>query len=296
MEYKILTKEEINVTNRSDRVSNIPNATKVKQVFNHLNVQKVIQKYKTKKMAENSPFYCKDCCCGFDRILHYNNHLESNKHKKRISKETTIHLCSICQKGFSYLSNLSRHRSKCRENQAKEVEEIEIPKMDLAAEIQDLRRSIEEIKQKKVEVIKKNKNTTCPNSFGNENLDYITDKDILDCMNKKYSSIILLLIEKIHYDPEHPENNNVQIPNIKLPYVKIMNIKLEWELRKKKDIIHSMVENAYNILCNKFHELDVNKQQLLDFQEKYKNMDKPTIKNININIECLILNNRRKCK
>jgi len=305
MEYKILTKEEINVTNRSDRVSNIPNITKVKQVFNHLNVQKVIQKYKTKKTAENSPFYCKDCCCGFDRIQHYNYHLESNKHKKRISTETTLHICSICQKGFSYLSNLSRHRSKCRENQAKEVEEIEIPKMDLAAEIQDLRRSIEEIKksraedikQKKVEAIKKNKNITCPNSFGNENLDYITDKDILDCMNKNYSSIILLLIEKIHYDPEHPENNNVQIPNIKLPYVKIMNIKLEWELRKKKDIFHSMVENAYNILCNKFHELDVNKQQqFLDFQEKYKNMNKQTIKNININIECLILNNRRKCK
>ena len=83
MEYKILTKEEINVTNRSDRVSNIPNMTKVKQVFNHLNVQKVIQKYKTKKTAENSHFYCKDCCCGFDRIQHYNYHLESNKHKKR---------------------------------------------------------------------------------------------------------------------------------------------------------------------------------------------------------------------
>jgi len=179
------------------------------------------------------------------------------------------------------------------------------PIMDLAAEIQDLRRRVEEIKksreeeikQKKVEVIKKNKNTTYPNYFGNENLDYITDKDILDCMNKKYSSIIPLLVEKIHYDPEHPENNNVQIPNIKLPCVKIMNIKLEWELRKKKDIIHSMVENAYNILCNKFYELDVNKQQqFLDFQEKYKNMNKQTIKNININIECLILNNRRKCK
>ena len=84
MEYKILTKEEINITNRSERVSNIPNINKVKQIFNQLNVQNVIQKYKTKKTSSNPLFYCKDCKSGFDRILHYNSHLASNKHKKRI--------------------------------------------------------------------------------------------------------------------------------------------------------------------------------------------------------------------
>ena len=297
MEYKILTKEEINVTNRSDRVSNIPNMTKVKQIFNHLNVQKVIQKYKTKKTAENSPFYCKDCCCGFQRKPNYDYHLNTTKHKSRISQQNKpSFLCSICNKSFLHSSSLSRHKTNCKK------EEIVVPKMDLATEVQDLRRRVEEIKKSMAEDIKKNKvevikkNTTSPNYFGNENLDYITDKDILDCMNKIYASIPLL-VEKIHFDPEHLENNNVQIPNIKLPYVKIMNIKLEWELRKKKDIIHSMIENAYNILCNKFNELDVNKQQQFrDFQEKYKNRDTHTIKDINMKIECLILNNRRKCK
>ena len=295
MEYKILTKEEINVTNRSDRVSNIPNMTKVKQVFNHLNVQKVIQKYKTKKTAENSPFYCKDCHCCSKTLQHYKYHLESNKHKKRISTENKdLHICTICQKGFSYLSNLSRHRSKCRENQAKEVEEIEIPKMDLAAEIQDLRRSIEEIKKNREEEIRKN--TISVNCFGNENIDYITDNDILDCMNDINVSIPKLL-KKIHFDPEHPENNNVRIPNKKLPHAEIMNSKSEWELISKKDTIHSMVETAYNILCKtfqeKYHELDVNTQQnFRDFQEIYR--DKRTIRDIKSKVDFLILGNTRK--
>ena len=296
MEYKILTKEEINVKNRSDRVSNIPNMSKVKQVFNHLNVQKVIQKYKTKKTSENSPFYCKNCCCGFDRIQHYKYHLESNKHKIRISTDNKLHLCTICQKGFSYLSNLSRHRTKCRENQAKEVEEIEIPKMDLAAEIQELRRSIEEIKKSREEEILKNQNKVTVNCFGNEKLDYITDNDILDCMNDIHLSIPVLL-EKIHFDPEHPENNNVRIPNKKLPHAEIINSKSKWELISKKDTIHSMVETAYNLLCKtfqeKYHELDVNMQQnFRDFQEIYR--DKRTIRDIKNKVDFLILGNTRK--
>ena len=79
------------------------------------------------------------------------------------------------------------------------------------------------------------------NCFGNENLDYITDKVILHCMNKIYGSI-LLLIEKIHFDLDHPENHNVQIPNKKLSHAKIMNHKREWQIVQKKDVIHNMMD------------------------------------------------------
>jgi len=30
-------------------------------------------------------FYCEDCFCGFNTLQHYNYHLESKKHKNRIS-------------------------------------------------------------------------------------------------------------------------------------------------------------------------------------------------------------------
>ena len=289
MEYKILTKEEINITNRGERVSNIPNINKVKQIFNQLNVQNVIQKYKTKKTSSNPPFYCKDCYCGFKQLHHYNSHLASNKHKNRVSKQNKpSFLCSFCCKSFSHCSSLSRHKTNCEGNQIKEKE---ILKINLEAENKKLRERVEEIKKSKKII-----NINC---FGNENLDYIKDTDIFDCINKKYSSIIPLLIEKIHFDPEHPENNNVQIPNKKLPHVKIMNSKLEWELTKKKDTIHSMVENGYNILCKKFqekyHKLDINKQQQFrDFQLKYEEADKDTIKDIKENVEILILNNSRR--
>jgi superfamily II DNA or RNA helicase len=47
--YKILTKEEINLMNRCERVRNIPNVDKVKKLFNQLKINNIIQKYKVKR-------------------------------------------------------------------------------------------------------------------------------------------------------------------------------------------------------------------------------------------------------
>jgi hypothetical protein len=296
MEYKILSKEEINVTNRFERVSNIPNMTKVKQVFNQLNVQNMIQKYKTKKTTSNPLFYCNDCCCGFQRKSNYDYHLTTIKHKNRVSKQKTpSFVCSFCNKSFSHCSSLSRHKTNCEENQIKEAEK-DTPTVDLEAKIKELRERVEEIKKSREEEILRSQNKVSVNCFGNENLDYIADNDILDCMNNINVSIPVLL-EKIHFDPEHPENNNVRIPNKKLPHAEIMNNKSKWELISKKDTIHSMVETAYNILCKTFrekqHELTVNMQQnFRDFQEIYRH--RRTIRDIKTKVELLILGNTRK--
>ena len=111
-----------------------------------------------KDPSKNKRYYCNDCVCGFNTLQHYNYHLESKKHKIRISKEATLHICSICQKNFSYLSNLYRHRSKCKENLVKDP-----PKVDLETEIKELRKEIELFKTEKNATtinIKKQNNTT----------------------------------------------------------------------------------------------------------------------------------------
>jgi superfamily II DNA or RNA helicase len=52
--YKILTKEEINLMNRCERVRNIPNVDKVKKTFNQLKIKNIIQNYKIKRSKKNS--------------------------------------------------------------------------------------------------------------------------------------------------------------------------------------------------------------------------------------------------
>lgn len=253
-------------------------------------------------------FHCDDCCCGFYKIQHFDRHLASDKHNLRISNDKTkLHSCSICQQTFSHSSGLSRHRINC-----KEVKEI--PKIDiLEKKVIELSKELEELKKKNKDTTIQTQNNTnietqqnnqttnnniIINCFGNENLDYITDKVILHCMNKIYGSIPLL-IEKIHFDPDHPENHNVQIPNKKLSHAKIMNHKREWQIVQKKDAIDNMIDMGYSILDEKFqekgHELLENKQKnFRNFQEKFEDGDKKTKKGIQKDVETIIIKRYRK--
>ena len=260
-------------------------------------------------MLKKQNFYCNDCQCGFHKIQHYHSHLNTKKHENRISKDKTkLHICLICKKNFAYSSGLSRHRMKC-----KEVKDIP-PKINiLEKEIIELRKQIEDLQQSKNttnhintqnnnnttqnnNIKKQNQNITI-NYFGNENLDYITDKIVLKCIDKIYGSIPML-IEKIHFDPEHPENHNIQIPNKKLPHAKVMTNKNKWIMMKKEDAIDSMIDNGYNILDEKFQEKgcelsDKQQHRFKDFQNKYEDGDKDTMRNIKDKVELIVINKTR---
>ena len=257
-------------------------------------------------ISDKKRFFCNDCYCGFNKIQYYNSHLISNKHKNRISTETEnkiLYICSTCKKNFSYPSGLYRHRSKCKEK------ENDVSKLDiLETEIQELRQKIEDLEKSKnntnnIQNIE-NQNITNNNNnikinincFGNENMDYITDKVILQCISKVYGSIPMIL-ERIHFDPEHPENNNVKIPNKKLPHAQVMTDD-KWKFTDRSDTIHSMIDNGYNILDETFqekgHVLSNNQQKhFKNFQTKYEDRDKDTIKNIKDTVEMLVINKTR---
>ena len=256
-------------------------------------------------MSKLNKFYCKDCHCFFSKKQSYECHLISNKHKMRISNDKIkLHKCSICEQTFAHLSGLYRHRSKCKEKN-NDVSKIDI----LETEIQELRQKIEDLEKSKTNANNiqniENQNITNNNNnikinincFGNENMDYITDKVILQCISKVYGSIPMI-IERIHFDPEHPENNNIKIPNKKLPHAQIMTDD-KWKFADRSDTIHSMIDNGYNILDETFqekgHVLSNNQQKhFKNFQTKYEDGDKDTIKNIKDKVELLVINKSRK--
>jgi hypothetical protein len=132
------------------------------------------------------------------------------------------------------------------------------------------------------------------NAFGNENTDYIDDKAILACIGRVYKSIPSLL-EKIHFDPKHPENHNIKITNKKLPYASVMGNNQKWKTVDRKDAIDKMVLNGYNILDEKYSEnkekIPATKQQNFEgFQSKFETEDKELMKQIKTEVDMMILN------
>jgi predicted RNA binding protein with dsRBD fold (UPF0201 family) len=132
------------------------------------------------------------------------------------------------------------------------------------------------------------------NAFGNENTDYIDDKAILTCIGRVYKSVPSLL-EKIHFDPKHPENHNIKITNRKLPYASVMGKNRKWKTVDRKDAIETMVTNGYNMLDEKYSEnkekISIQKQNNFEgFQNKFVADDKELLKQIKIQVDMMVLN------
>ena len=251
-----------------------------------------------------SRFYCKDCHTGFNTKQNYEYHINTNKHKIRLSSSINndnLHICSKCQKKFAYASGLSRHRITCKYKSVQpqilaELDILQKDKMILEEKNAELCKEIEQLKNNQQNITNNNNIKININCFGNENMDYINDKTILQCISKVYGSIPMI-IERIHFDSEHPENNNVKIPNKKLPHAQVMTDN-KWKLVDRSDTIHSMIDNGYNILDETFqekgHVLSNNQQKhFKTFQTKYEDGDKDTIKDIKERVELLVINNSR---
>jgi superfamily II DNA or RNA helicase len=72
--YKILTKEEINLMNRCERVRNIPNVDKIKKAFNQLKIKNIIQNYKIKRSKKNSISASNNIVNELSYMIEPNNH------------------------------------------------------------------------------------------------------------------------------------------------------------------------------------------------------------------------------
>ena len=224
--------------------------------------------------------YCNVCHKTFctEKIL--KKHLQTKSHYIRSSpQEHTVYQCD-CLKSFTKLPALSRHRKKCiqykeRNSNPTHVETLlkENCKMRERLDNQDkeIERKNQEMDElrKKVEMLlertssNQTNNTTnniqtlnsignqtnnviVVNSFGNENIDHLTDKIICKLIQTAPFTCIPQLVEKIHFDPEHPENHNIKITNKKMNYAEIVKDN-KWVTANKKKVIDDVIQKSYNI-------------------------------------------------
>ena len=84
-------------------------------------------------------------------------------------------------------------------------------------------------------------------SFGEENLDHITDTFKKECILNRDTGIYNL-IERIHYDPEVLENRNVRPKSIKRKTMEVFNKELGWVEQSKNHVLSSLIGKANRML------------------------------------------------
>ena len=210
-------------------------------------------------------------------------------------------ICSYCNKSYSKMCHLRRHEKTC-----KKKKESEILVINQNEEIVKMKKEIEELKEKVKyksgnNIINNNNitnNTININNHGEENIEHLSEKYLLNLFSRTYRAIPLL-VEKIYFDPEHPENQNIKLTNKKLPYVKIKkNNKWQFVDRKTEvmDLIDAMCfilsENYQNMSLKGKNNLNERQQSVIDkYLEKYRNNDKKLMKELENIVELTLINN-----
>ena len=127
------------------------------------------------------------------------------------------------------------------------------------------------------------------NSFGKENLEYISGDFISNLIESGPLDSISQLIQYIHFNPEHQENHNVKIPIKSNNYAQIFNGD-DWEYRDRKSTIKHMSDKAFSILND--HYLEGSNKYMDNFKKKYRVKDKDLCKRLEKDTEMMILNNQ----
>ena len=268
--------------------------------------------------------------CGFASFKteqSFQGHLLTKKHLMRQENvRKDLFQCKTCSKWYCGRSGISHHNKTCGSKNSNSnliitEQPVSHAQKDTPSVIQDIVNEMKQAFDKERQEMKaqiamllekhagnttnttnnqidnstNNNNITINiNAFGNENTDYIDDKAILACIGRVYKSIPSLL-EKIHFDPKHPENHNIKITNKKLPYASVMGNNKKWKMVDRKDAIDTMVNNSYNMLDDKFKEnkdkIPVSKQEhFRGFQSKFDAEDKELMKEIKFEVDMMVLN------
>ena len=230
------------------------------------------------------------------------------------------HICEYCNKSYSRKDNLKKHQKNCKKK--KMIESINADETEeLKKEIKELKETVKNLINDKENICSNttNNNTTnnnnCNNmnensfntdnsthntininNYGYENKDYIT-KDYLIKLLKEPFQAIPKLIEYTHFNKEHPENQNIKLPNKKQPYVKVLKGD-KWVYADRKSTILDLIDEKHCELNDTpllKHVEDNFSDDLQDrferFNDRYLNDEKDFTSQLYKETELVMINN-----
>lgn len=238
-------------------------------------VENALECVGNKENSENE-YFCNNC----GKVFKHRRYLM--QHKKRYN-------CYI-ENSHDELIDLSKKLTEMKEEIKKDIDKEYRARLESKDEmIEFLRKEISVLLREKGNTYTTNNLVIQP--FGKENTEYIKSEYIDQLLTKAPIKSIPNLLEYIHFNPEHIENQNVKIPNKKDSFAKVYD-GTKWEYKDKNETIENMTDKAYGII-NSHYDQGSNKY-IDDMTQKLAQKDKDIMKKIQKDTEVMILNKQSK--
>ena len=223
-------------------------------------------------------YTCSFCNYNTTIITHYNRHLQTDKHLKskpkvslREAASKPIHnackkdvfICKYCNKTYKHKQSLSKHiKYSCTKNKDEDLIELvrllnsqlEQQRNDFQSQLQSQAKQIDKL-MGKLEINGSfnttNTNTNIQNNiqllaYKDTDISHLTEKDY-ECCIKKVNYCVMKMIEKIHFNPNKPENMNIYISNMKDKYLMVYDGS-NWNLANKYDEVNKLYDEKEILL------------------------------------------------
>jgi hypothetical protein len=241
--------------------------------------------------------------CGYTTThkAHMKSHLNRKKICKSIIADVILDMykdelfkndnptnCSYCNKEFVTSYNRKRHEGSCKNNKKDE-------------KIMELEKQIEKLKGEKSII----NNTTINNNntynivilpHNKPDISHLTDRDYYNSIDRCIMAVPLL-IKKIHFNKDKPENHNIFISNFKNKYAMIHDGE-KWLTEDEDDVIDDLIEQNELRLSEWFPK---NSEKFPNYPKKYEKYEKiqysnETPEKIKKEIKKMMYNNRDMIK
>ena len=170
-----------------------------------------------------------------------------------------IFKCENCGKDYKTSSGKSKHKKKCvtvtvlkdkiiNNNETLLQEALnKVIESELSRE--KLENQVKELLQKQCVQNITNNNFIIINNFGEENTDYLREDNnafLQKCMDSPMQSIKKYL-DAVHFNKEHPENNNIKLTNLQSPFMDYFK-NGNWNKVEQQVLIPRLINNSVKII------------------------------------------------
>ena len=204
-------------------------------------------------------YYCKRCGKNTNHLGDLKKHLKNKKQCEPLYADVDRailleELATPAGKG-GFMVKMSDKIVKLEDVEDKDefVTKIQEDLIKLKRENIKLKKEVNDLTTAKGGVTNNNINITHIhlNNFYKEDTSYITDDCLSKMLVKVYESVPSV-IKAIHFNPEHPENHNVKMPNKRDKFMMVRRNN-EWSHENKREVIKDLVSKGHGFIdsrCN----------------------------------------------